>query len=94
MKFILRAIFILFRMLQRRIDKALAKRKLVKDPFRNENGYSWDYVIVFKVYTVSDELTEAQKMPSRTVKGIVDSLAASGIQTKLFYSIQVFIYYF
>lgn len=79
-------------MLQRRIDKALAKRKLVKDPFRNENGYSWDYVIVFKVFSIRDELTEAQKIPSRTVKGIVDLLAAAGLQTKLFYSVQVFIF--
>ena len=33
-----------------RIRDALIKRNQLNDNFRNQNGYSWDYVITFKIY--------------------------------------------
>lgn len=76
-------------MMQKRIQAALDLRKAQRDPFRAENGYSWDYVLVFKVMGPDDKITEKQKNPSRTLKGIVLKLAEAGLQTKLFYSVQV-----
>ena len=75
--------------LKKRIDDAVELRKKHKDPFRNENGYNWDYVMVFPVFRITGPLTDEQKNPSKTLKGIIDILAESGLQTKLFYSVQV-----
>ena len=79
-------------MMANRISKALEIRKAHKDPFRSENGYSWDYVMVFKVYKKSQKLSKKQQDPSASLKGIVDALAEAGLQTKLFYSVQVSIF--
>ena len=88
--------------MKKRIDDALEKRKLYNDPFRADNGYSWDYVMVFKVfkpekgYTVGatfvagDKMTDIQK--KRNLKFVIDRLAEAGLQTKLFYSVQVCCY--
>lgn len=73
-------------MMQERIDKALAKRKLVVDPFRNTYGYSWDFAFIFRVYDASVGQTEAQKEFS--LKKIINLLADSGLETKNYYSVQ------
>lgn len=73
-------------MMQQRIDAALLKRRLVKDPFRNTYGYSWDYVMVFRIIPIDQKLSLIQE--KRSLKFILDRLAESGLQTKLFYSIQ------
>ncbi len=73
-------------MMKRRIDKALEKRKLVKDPFRNTNGYSWDYVMVFNVTPADQRLSKYQE--EKSLKFILTRLADAGLQTKLFYSVQ------
>ena len=51
-----------FRILKERILVALKSRKnnLRDDTFRQANGYSWDFIIVFRIYTHNKVLTEAQ----------------------------------
>lgn len=73
-------------MMKARIAAALAKRKEVKDPFRSQNGYSWDYCMVFKVRDISERVKPVQQ--KKSLKFIINSLAESGLQTKLFYSVQ------
>lgn len=70
-----------------RVKKAIAKRRDVADKFRLANNYSWDYVLVFKVYLEDEKLCEFQK--SNSLKNILAALAAGGLETKLFYSAQV-----
>lgn len=45
--------------------------------------------MVFKVHKASEKLTQKQKNPELTLKGVVDSLAKAGLDTTLFFSIQV-----
>jgi anoctamin-10/anoctamin-7 len=73
-------------MMKTRIAHALEKRKSVKDPFRSVNGYSWDYVMVFQIRNIEEKATTLQQQKS--LKFIINSLAESGLQTKLFYSAQ------
>jgi hypothetical protein len=73
-------------MMHHRIELALEKRKLVKDPFRNTNGYSWDYVMVFQVKPIEMKMSKIQE--ERSLKFIIGRLADAGLQTKLFYSVQ------
>lgn len=82
-----------FRMMKDRIARALAKRKLVSDPFRAQNGYSWDYVIVFNIAPVfkydADKLNKITEDDKKfSLKGILNLLSGAGLQTKLFYSCQ------
>ena len=72
--------------MKKRINNALKKRKLVKDPFRSLNGYSWDYVFVFRVIPITERLTPIQE--EKSLKFILHRLADSGLQTKLFFSVQ------
>ena len=72
----------------KRVKDAMAKRRNVADNFRTENGFSWDYVMVFKVYDADDELTPDQQKSS--LKNILADLASGGLETRLFYSVQVF----
>lgn len=46
-------------------------------------------MFIFKVLKASDKLSEKQKDPELSVKGIVDRLSEAGLQTKLYYSVQV-----
>jgi hypothetical protein len=73
-------------MMKDRITKAMEKRKLVKDPFRTNNGYSWDYVMVFKVHVSEAHLSKVQK--EKNLKFIIQRLSDAGLQTKLFFSVQ------
>jgi hypothetical protein len=70
-----------------RVKSAMAKRKNNNDTFRIMNNYSWDYVLVFKVYLDSDKLTAYQRKHS--LKDVLAALAAGGLETRLFYSAQV-----
>jgi len=54
------------------------------DPFEIANGYNYDYVFVFKVHDENAELTQLQKEFS--MRTILQRLAASGLETKMFYS--------
>jgi len=72
--------------MEERIDVALKQRKRVVDPFRNTNGYGWDYCMVFKVLPIEMALSEEQKKFS--LKSLLNKMADAGLQTKLFYSVQ------
>lgn len=75
------------RLMKVRVEMAIAKRKLLQDRFRIDNGYSWDYVIVFQVRKSKQTLlTDVQKKNS--LKFMLERLASAGLQTKLFYSAQ------
>jgi hypothetical protein len=77
------------RMMKKRIERAIQLRKMTKDSFRANNGYSWDYVMVFKVYGPETKLTHHQKKQENSLKHIVGLLSDAGLQSKLFYSVQV-----
>jgi len=70
-----------------RMETALKLRQKVKDHFRDENGYSWDFVFVFKVSEYSQKL-QSQKQRDFSMKNIILRLADAGLQTKVFYSAQ------
>ena len=71
-----------------RIEKAKRKqRQNDEDSFREENGYSWDYVLVFKVYQEEEGLTEFQRKFS--MKYVLESLTQAGLSIRSFYSIKV-----
>jgi anoctamin-10/anoctamin-7 len=70
-----------------RIVDALKKQKSVKDNFRSQNGYSWDYVIVFKIY--GPEQVESEKQIKYNMKHILNQLADAGLETKLFYNVKM-----
>lgn len=69
-----------------RVRGALKQRRNMNDSFRSENGYSWDFVMVFKVYDEDDLLTESQRVNS--MKRILARVSAGGLESRLFYSVQ------
>ena len=69
-----------------RIQKALQLRRNDKDQFRNENGYSWDYVMVFKVYDADNAATDEQKLFN--TKFLLSRLAEGQLEVRLFYSVK------
>jgi hypothetical protein len=81
-----------------RIQKALDLRKKVKDKFRNTYGYSWDYVIIFKILkikqskqlnkTIYKNKSDIEGYKYNSIKFIIIRLSDSGLQNKLYYSIQ------
>jgi len=72
--------------MKKRIKDALDKRKLVKDTFRNTYGYSWDYVMVFRVAPVEEKMTQVQN--ENSLKFILGRISDAGLQNRLFYSVQ------
>eukprot|EP01035_Chromulina_nebulosa_P017170 gene17170-22686_t len=74
------------KLMDARVELANQKRKDAHDPFRSKNGYSYDFVIVFKVLLKKTTINDTRKKNS--MKAILDKLAQGGIQTKLFYSVQ------
>ena len=73
--------------MKKKVKEALKKRVLLNDNFRTVNGYSWDYVIVFKVYEKNERLSLQQKI--WTFKKVISSLSDGGIETKVFYGAKV-----
>lgn len=59
-------------------------RVQLDEAFERENGFSYDYVLVFKVHDENAELTKEQKEFS--MRAILQRLARGGIETKMFYS--------
>ena len=76
-----------FRVLHERVQIALKRRRNTKDPFRQVNGYSWDYMIAFKVYDETDPVSELQC--KYNMKYVLDKLSTGGLEIRLFYSLQV-----
>jgi hypothetical protein len=64
--------------------KAKDVRIKLDGEFETENGYSFDYVLVFQVHDEAAELSEQQKKFS--MRTILQHLARGGIETKMFYS--------
>lgn len=75
------------RVLIGRIEQALKRRRNFSDNFREEYGYSWDYVLTFRVYDEEDPISELQRQYN--MKSILDKLTLGGLQVRLFYSLQV-----
>jgi len=71
---------------KQRVKEVLDQRRHVRDEFRTENGYSWDFCMVFKVYNNRDNATELQN--KWNLKYILRELTRGGFQTKSFYSAQ------
>lgn len=70
--------------MKKKVKEALKKRALLNDPFRSVNGYSWDYVLVFRVVGKDEQLSQKQRELS--FKRVLSALADGGIETKVFYS--------
>lgn len=71
--------------LKERTRKALEKRRLMDDKFREINGYSWDYVFVFKVYDEEEVLNPLQR--KFNMKRILTQLGLGGFEIRMFYSV-------
>ena len=65
-------------------------RKNTQDLFRKQYGYSWDYVMVFKVHQEDVVLDDYQMTYS--IRNILYSLAQGGLEIRLFYSVKVSVY--
>lgn len=74
-------------MITDRLVKALRRRRNAKDEFRAKYGYSWDYVMVFKVYLESEPVSDRQCKFS--MRYCLQRLAEGGLEVRLFYSLQV-----
>ncbi|KAG6578286.1 uncharacterized protein IUM83_16509 [Phytophthora cinnamomi] len=59
-------------------------RLQLDEEFERENGYSFDYALVFQVHDEAAKLTDDQKKFS--MRTILQQLARGGIETKMFYS--------
>ncbi|KAL3671142.1 hypothetical protein V7S43_004323 [Phytophthora oleae] len=64
--------------------KAKDVRVVLDEEFERDNGYSFDYVLVFQVHDEAAELKDQQKKYS--MRNILQHLARGGIETKMFYS--------
>lgn len=74
-------------MITDRLIVALKRRRNKHDTFRAEFGYSWDYVMVFKIFHEDEPITEKQCRFS--MRYCLQRLAAGGMEVRLFYSLQV-----
>lgn len=72
--------------LKKRIELAKERRRFHNDKFREENGYSWDYVFAFKVYEEDEVVSDDQQ--KYNMKYVLAHLAMGGIETRLSYSVQ------
>ena len=70
--------------MQKRIERALLRRRNMEDPFRDENGYSWDLVLAFPVYDSEAPTTVQQRLFS--TKYILSKLVEGGLEHRLFYN--------
>jgi hypothetical protein len=74
------------RSVNERILTALNRRRKDGDNFRRSNGYSWDYVMVFRVYGCEEAIDQYQRKYS--LKMILGRLAKGGLTTRLFYTLK------
>lgn len=72
--------------LMARIKEEAELRKLHPDRFIDDNGYSWDYCIVFKVREENEKLSKKQH--KFDIAHVISRLNHAGLETKSFYSIQ------
>lgn len=88
MRFLFYIAYFWQRKAEERMEEALKLRDRVVDKFREENGYSWDFVIVFKVTTYASNAKESDMKSEFSMRNIVLKLADAGLHTKIFYSSQ------
>ena len=69
-----------------RIASTLKRRRNDGDNFRQINGYSWDYVMSFRVYGCREAISGEQRKWS--LKMILSRLARGGLTTRLFYNLK------
>ncbi len=79
-----------FSVMIERVISALKKRRNIKDTFRNDYGYSWDYFMAFKIYDEDEEVSDYQREFS--LQYVLDRLTAGGLEVRLFYSLQVLLF--
>lgn len=72
--------------MHKRLEKALLRRRLANDPFRDDNGYSWDVVMTFPVHKHASPLSTEQRLYS--TKFILSRLSEGGLEFRLFYSVK------
>jgi hypothetical protein len=75
-----------------RVLRAVKRRRIKNDSFREDNGFSWDYFMAFKIYEEDEEVTDYQREYS--LHYILDRLTAGGLEVRLFYSMQVLYIFF
>ena len=71
--------------LLRKIRKDMERRANSADSFRSLNGYSWDYVIVFKIFE-DDEIATVEQQ-KHNLQSVLDHLSAGGLEILLYYSL-------
>ena len=74
------------RNINERILQVLKRRRKDGDTFRDDNGYCWDYVMVFRVYGCREAVAAAQRKWS--LKMILSRLSSGGLTTRLFYNLK------
>jgi hypothetical protein len=70
--------------MEKRVLKAMKKRRNTNDKFRVNNGYSWDYVMAFPVFADDYDISTEQR--TFNTKRILSQLASGGLQVRLFYN--------
>ena len=73
--------------MKERVLAALKMRRKTSDTFRNDNGYSWDYLIAFRVYDEEDCVSDLQM--KYNMQYVLNQLLAGGLEFRLFYSLNV-----
>jgi len=72
--------------IERNIQKLESKIKDADPEFHKKHGYTWDWVLVFKVADSDDIPTIYQRKHS--TRAVVSRLTEAGLETLLFYSVQ------
>jgi hypothetical protein len=73
--------------MKERVLTALKRRRKINDTFRRDNGFSWDYMMVFRVYDEEDPISELQSRYN--MKYVLNKLLTGGLEFSLFYSLKV-----
>ena len=82
--------FFLTQLIKMAILKTNLPKKLPKmaDPFYKDNGYTYDYVMVFQVYDEDDKETLNEFQRKYSMKSVVDRIQSAGMESRSFYSCQ------
>jgi anoctamin-10/anoctamin-7 len=70
--------------LEKRRRRALENRRNTDDDFRISHGYSWDYMMAFKVFDADEVINEEQRR--NNLRRILASLTSGGLEFRLFYN--------
>ena len=73
--------------MKERVLAALKRRRKTTDTFRDDHGFSWDYMMAFRVYDENDYVTDLQI--KYNMQYTLNQLLAGGMEFRLFYSLNV-----